>query len=98
MQNILEKKIIQTFKPVFYQVINESDQHSGPATESHFKVIIVSEDFNNMPLIKRHRLVNELFREELKQIHALAIHTYNEAEWQKKYKQAPQSPKCSNNK
>lgn len=96
MQTILEKKITQTFSPEFYQVINESDQHSGPATNSHFKVIIVSNTFTDMPLIKRHRLVNELFREELRQIHALAIHTYTKEEWQQKHKQAPKSPQCSN--
>ena len=97
MQEKLTKKIINHFKPTYYQVENESHQHSGPATQSHFKLIIVSKQFENQPLIKRHRAVNDLFRQELQQIHALAMHTYTPDEWIKKNQTAPPSPKCSHN-
>lgn len=91
----LAKKIVETFAPSFYQVLNESQNHAGPATDSHFKLTIVSEQFNDLALIKRHRLVNALFAQELTQIHALAMHTYTQDEWQKRQHNTPESPKCS---
>ena len=60
----LEKKIEnvlnENFKVNHLEVINESYMHSGPDdAETHFKVIMVSEDFINLKLIERHRSVNE---------------------------------------
>ncbi len=95
MENILSEKIIATFMPSHYEVHNESGQHAGPASESHFKIIIVSNTFDNMSLITRHRAVNTLFADELKKIHALAMHTYTQDEWQQKHHGAPTSPQCA---
>jgi BolA protein len=50
-----------------------------------------------MKLIDRHRFINKLFAEELKHIHALAMHTYSPEEW-KKRQIAPNSPECSSKK
>ena len=36
---------------------NESHMHSGPATESHFKLVLVSPDFAGKRLVQRHQLV-----------------------------------------
>lgn len=36
---------------------NESHMHSGPATDSHFKVTVVSEDFSGKRLVQRHQLI-----------------------------------------
>ncbi len=95
LEQKIEQKILNHFEPSFSQVINESHQHSGPATDSHFKLIIVSTQFENQALIKRHRSVNALFVQELQQIHALAMHTYTPTEWASKNQTAPTSPKCS---
>nr|CCC93253.1 unnamed protein product [Trypanosoma congolense IL3000] len=48
-------------------VISEEDRK--------YSVSIVSEKFNGVPLVKRHRMVNDLFKEELLsgEIHALTI-------------------------
>ena len=75
---------------------NESDQHNvAPGSESHFKVTLVSEQFDGQPLIKRHRLVNATLKEELAGgIHALALHTMTPEEWFAKGGQAPESPPC----
>ncbi len=93
----IEKKLMSAFSPLHLDVINESHQHNvAPGSESHFKVIIVSEDFNSERLIKRHRAVNSVLAEELaEKIHALALHTYTEKEWQDYYADnMPLSPKC----
>ena len=99
MSNDIEKKIAnkikKEFNPSYYKVVNESHNHSTSSTESHFNVVIVSEKFSHLSLLKRHRAVNYLLREELKKIHALAIHTYTKKEWHKKSDNAYESPKCA---
>ncbi len=93
MQQHLEEMLTLTFAPSYLEVVNESHNHSGDRTESHFKIIVVSEKFEGMSLLNRHRSINELFREELTHIHALAMHTYTPSEWHKKTTK-PMSPKC----
>ena len=97
MENHLKNQLDLALSPEHCEVSNESSQHSGPATESHFKIVVVSKTFDEMKLINRHRFINKLFAEELKHIHALAMHTYNPQEWQKR-QIAPNSPECSSKK
>lgn len=75
---------------------NESDQHSGPAgRESHFKITLVSEDFNGLMPVKRHQKIYALLAEEkAESVHALALHLYTPKEWQSKNQQRPDSPAC----
>ena len=94
MQQHLTEQLQLALSPSHLEVINESCNHAGPASESHFKLIVVSAQFDGLALIARHRLINQLFKEELNHIHALAMHTYTSDEWQKKAA-APASPKCS---
>lgn len=94
-QEIITQKLQQAFAPEHLEVINESHMHSGPATESHFKVVIVCDDFMGKMLLARHRLVNKVLQEELNGgIHALALHTMTMEEWFKKGN-APESPPCA---
>ncbi len=91
----MESKLAQAFEPVHLEIANESHMHSGPATESHFKVTVVSSRFQGLPLIRQHRLVNEVLKEELSgQIHALALHTYTPDEWFERGGTVPASPPC----
>ncbi len=94
MQQHLTEQLQVALSPSFLEVINESSNHSGPASESHFKLIVVSDYFNDLALIARHRFINQLFKEELQHIHALAMHTYTPNEWQTK-NGAPASPNCA---
>ena len=94
MQKHLHAQLTAVFNPTYLEILNESKNHSGNREDSHFKIIVVSEKFEGQPLIKRHRSINELFKDELNEIHALAMHTYTPTEWKKK-SGAPQSPKCS---
>ncbi|XP_018022805.1 putative bolA-like protein K11H12.1 [Hyalella azteca] len=56
-------------------VVDESHMHNVPrGAETHFKVLVVSTRFQGMPLIQRHRLVNDVLAEELASgVHALSI-------------------------
>lgn len=95
VQSSIETKLFQTFEPDYLSVINESHQHrSMLGSESHFKVIVVSELFMGQCLLARHRQVNTLLSDELADdVHALALHTYTPQEWQDQIA-APLSPSC----
>lgn len=94
MQQQIQTKIAAQLSPVYIEVINESQMHGGPATESHFKVTVVSEAFNSERLLARHRRVNKVLADELaNSIHALALHTYTPDEWAQR-NGAPASPAC----
>ena len=91
----ISEKLQNALKPQYLEVINESHMHNvPPGSESHFKVIAVSEKFEDKMLIARHRLINKALQEELEgPIHALSLHTMTPAEWAEKGS-APDSPPC----
>jgi BolA protein len=96
IQNSIERKLLSHFNPEHLEVLNESYKHNVPeGSESHFKVVIVTPAFSGERLIKRHRLVNAVLKEELaNDIHALALHTYTQEEFEKLFGDIPQSPNC----
>ncbi len=96
MQAEIETRLSAELKPFVMQVINESDNHNVPAgSESHFKLVLVSERFEGKTLLARHRLINSILESQLQNgIHALAIHTYTESEWRDMQADAPESPAC----
>ena len=69
---------------------------SVPAnSETHFKVVIVSEAFDGRRKVARHQQVYAELSEQLAgPVHALALHTYTAAEWQQRNASAPASPDC----
>ena len=100
IQETITTKLNKAFSPEHLEVINESFMHNVPeGSESHFKIIIVCDDFKDKMLIARHRLVNKVLQDELNKeqseggIHALALHTMTMEEWFKKGKTAD-SPEC----
>ncbi len=94
-QQQIEARLQDRFKPTHLEVVNESHMHNvPPGSESHFKVTLVSEQFDGQMLIKRHRAVNQAMAELMDQIHALALHTMTPEEWFAKGGQAPESPPC----
>ncbi|WP_159655160.1 BolA family protein [Vibrio atypicus] len=96
LQEVIETKLHAQFEPDYLKVINESYMHNvPPGSESHFKVIVVSSEFEGLRLIARHRLVNQALSDELaNHIHALSIHTYTGEEWKAQSESAPDSPMC----
>ena len=71
--------------------------HNVPkGSETHFKVLVVSEAFEGKPLIARHRMVNESLKEELESgVHALSIVAKIQKQWdQLKVKEVEPSPNC----
>ncbi|WP_430462110.1 BolA family protein [Thalassolituus sp. LLYu03] len=84
---------VAALNPVHVELINESHMHAGPATDSHFKLVLVSDAFTGKRAVARHQSVYALVAEELKgPVHALALHLYTPEEWQTA--SVPASPKC----
>jgi len=83
------------FNPVSLKIINESFMHNVPKdSESHFKIVIVSNDFMNIQTIKRHKSIYKALGNIMDEIHALSIHTFDEDEY-KKNPMVIDSPKCA---
>ncbi len=95
MQQTIESRLNSSFRIEHLAIENESHMHNvAPGSESHFKVTIVSEDFRELMLIKRHRLVNKVLEQELQTIHALALHTMTPDEWLTRAGKVADSPQC----
>lgn len=96
VENSIRQKLTQKLEPSYLEVINESYMHSVPkGSESHFKVVVVSEKFESLPLIKRHRLVNEILKSELENdVHALSIMAKTPKQWEESDKDIGKSPPC----
>lgn len=96
MQSQLERKLSDSLQPMHLEVINESHMHNVPAgSESHFKVVVVAEAFENQPRVARHRLVNEAVAEELRAgVHAFSVNAMTPSEWFDRGGQATESPPC----
>lgn len=92
----IEQNISKGLEVLHLEVINESGQHNvPPGSESHFKVVVVSNDFAGKNLVTQHRMIYRLLGSELEsQVHALALHTYTEQGWRDSQGAAPMSPPC----
>jgi len=96
VKNTIEKKLSEALGLLHMEVVNESQNHNVPPnSETHFKVTLVSQDFNGLGLVKRHQKIYGLLKDELAGgVHALALHTYTEQEWSDRHGSAPMSPPC----
>lgn len=93
-QNAIETAARAAFAPDHLEIINESYMHSvPPGSESHFKLVLVSDQFAGLRPVARHQKVYAALGALMQQIHALALHTYTPDEWQAQGV-APESPKC----
>ncbi len=96
MQQHIISKLEQTFDYSLCTVENEGDKHSaGAAAEMHFKVVMVSTEFEGKMKVARHRALYACLAEEMAgQIHALALYLYTPAEWAR-LSAAPETPDCA---
>jgi BolA protein len=79
----IETKITTALEPRHLEVVNESFKHAvPPGSESHFKLVIVSDRFDGQVRVRRHQMVNRILATELRHsIHALSMETLTAAEW-----------------
>lgn len=74
----IEQKL-SVLTPAVLEVIDDSEKHRGhggyrEGGETHFTVRIVADAFAGQSRLARHRIINDLLSDELKErVHALAI-------------------------
>jgi len=91
----IKDKIGAALAPDHLEVVNESYMHAVPPdSETHFKLVVVSSEFEGKRQLQRHQQIYQLLAEEMAEgVHALALHTYSPDEWRKQ-DGAPDSPRC----
>ncbi|RLA49471.1 MAG: BolA family transcriptional regulator [Gammaproteobacteria bacterium] len=96
VQQEIEQQLKAQLNPLFLDVANESHQHSVPPnSETHFRVIVVSDSFDGRRKVARHQQVYAVLNAQLEgPVHALALHTYTADEWHQRQQDAPVSPEC----
>lgn len=82
VENTIREKLLAAFAPSELEIQNDSGRHAHhvashgvPATgETHFTVIMVSDKFQGVSRVERHRMVNQALAAELAgPVHALAL-------------------------
>ena len=98
IENKIINSLINSMNVSSLKVLNESFMHNVPKdSESHFKIVIVSNDFKNLSLIQRHKLVYKNLDNIMNNIHALSIQSFSDDE----FALNPiilDSPECANKK
>lgn len=96
VQETIENKITEALSPSYLTVINESYMHSvPPGSESHFKLVVVTDSFHGVPRVRRHQTVNGILKDELAgPLHALSMETLTPEEWERKGGVVRESPDC----
>jgi len=85
LEQQISEALKQSFAPSHLDVINESHLHAGHAGddgsgESHWKVVIVSNQFSGLTRIAKHRAVHAaLGKDILNRIHALSLDIQSDA-------------------
>ena len=86
-QHEITKILTQTFQPTHLEIEDDSSKHrhhqgTHHTENTHFNVVIVSDTFVGMSLIKRHRAINTALKPAFEgTLHALKITAKTPAEW-----------------
>lgn len=85
LRDTIVRRLEQHFAPQRLEVLDESAAHAGHAGAAggggHFRAVVVSEAFDGLPRVERHRLVYDALRDLMPQrIHALALRTLTPSE------------------
>ena len=79
-KNRIEETLQHRYSPIELVVNDFSHQHSGGG-DSHIEVYIVAEAFNNMSIVKKHRMIYNTLQAELDSgLHALKLQVFGSNE------------------
>ncbi|KAL2111495.1 hypothetical protein VUR80DRAFT_9915 [Thermomyces stellatus] len=105
IEDAIRSKVTAALQPSTLEIYNDSHLHAhhkpmigNTSTETHFRLVIISEAFRSKMQPARHRMIYALLRDEMSQdngIHALQLRTLTpeEAERQKKKAEEAQQQK-----
>jgi len=96
MKETITDKLDRSLAPQHLEVRNESHMHNvPPGSESHFRLLVVSSEFEGHSRIERHRAIHRLLADELAAgLHALAVDAFTPGEWERRGRQGGASPLC----
>ncbi len=96
VEHKIRQKLNSHFNIAVLEVVNESPNHQVPeGAETHFRVLIVSKDFEGLNTVKRHQKVYQVLKEELQgPVHAFSQKTLTPAEWSAPESFVSPSPPC----
>jgi len=81
--------------PVHLSINDDSENHRRPGVETHFTILAVSDKFQSVTRVARHRLVHALVEDEFNTgLHALSLHLYTPEAWEKRGNPTPTAPLC----
>ena len=96
VQNKIEKLLKDNLNVSNLLIRNDSYKHNVPPnSESHFNVQIVSDDFEDLSQIQRHKMVYKAVGALLTEIHALSITAMTTSEF-KENPSLRDTPDCEN--
>lgn len=95
-QERIQDKLSSALSPARLEVENESHNHNvPPGSETHFKVLIVSQAFEGSSTVDRHRKVHAALADELRKgLHALTLRALTPAELEAQGVKDFVSPDC----
>lgn len=92
MQQTIEDKIRANISNVIkISLVNESAKHVGHLesdddnSNSHFNLLVVSNDFIGKSALSRHQFLNGILKDEISKIHALSMMLLTEEEFKNKF-------------
>ena len=88
---LIKQKFNAQIKVLYLSLTDESHSHADHNEQAkqgntHFYLKIVSDDFKNLSLLKRHQKINAILREEYNIFHALRIKALSREEYERKNK------------
>ena len=96
VQNKIDKLLRDNLNVFKLIIKNESNKHNVPLnSESHFNVQIISDDFQDLSQIQRHKIVYKAIESLLNEIHAFSITAITTLEF-KENSSLRDTPECEN--
>jgi len=71
LEDKISQKILNQFNVINLYIENESHMHGGSSGDSHFKVVLISDDFKELSLMERHKAVYDLLSFVMYFVHGL---------------------------
>ncbi|NIH41176.1 MAG: BolA family transcriptional regulator [Buchnera aphidicola (Periphyllus aceris)] len=98
MKKIIKKKIKNKIKIKYIKIYNISNAHKKfNKKNSHYKIIVVSNDFYKINILRRHQIIYNILSNEINiNIYGIEIFTYTKKEWDVEINKKFSSTKCIN--
>lgn len=91
MQDVLEIKLRNSLYPIQHLSVENTSylhkNHKAYNPNSHFYIVIVSDKFNSLNVLQRHKLVYSILNTELKEVHSISLKLLSSSEFEKVLKQ-----------